>query len=199
MTGIVGLVDYGRSGNLFNVKTALELAGGRVNVVRDADGFQSLDRIVLPGVGSFREAMESIGGNREDFIREMGKRPTLGICLGMQILSKVGFEFGETAGLGLIDAEVKRMEVKCRVPHLGWGALEILSDSPLLDGVKGSDLFYFMHSYEVVNYKDVVALTDYCSHKFVSVLQRGSLYGVQFHPEKSRDHGLKVLENFLNL
>jgi glutamine amidotransferase len=199
MTEIIGIMDYGTAGNIYNVEKGLVAAGARVEILHRAEDLEGVDRIVFPGVGSFRGAMESLGGFTETLVREVRRKPTLGICLGMQILAKVGFEFGETPGLGLIDAEVKQIEVKCKVPHLGWGRLEVVRDSPLLSGITGKDPFYFMHSYEMVNYTDVVALTDYCSHKFVSVIQQGRIHGVQFHPEKSREKGIQIFENFLSL
>ena len=198
MISPVGLINYGNSGNTYNVQKALELAGARVTMIRDPRDLDSVDRIVLPGVGCFKDTMDNLAGIKSDLINHIRKKPTLGICLGMQILSKIGYEFGETPGLNFIDAEVKKMEVKGKVPHLGWGTLSIIKDSPILDGITEKDNFYFMHSYEVVNYTEVIALTDYCDHKFVSVVQKGEIYGVQFHPEKSRKTGIKILENFLN-
>lgn len=194
----VGLLNYGNSGNIYNVQKALELAGARVTMIRNKTDLDSVDCIVLPGVGCFKDAMDNLAGIKSDLIDHIRKKPTLGICLGMQILSKIGYEFGETPGLNFIDAEVKKMEVKCKVPHLGWGTVSIVKDSPILDGITEKDNFYFMHSYEVVNYTEVIALTNYCHHKFVSVVQKGDIYGVQFHPEKSRRAGIKILENFLN-
>jgi imidazole glycerol-phosphate synthase subunit HisH len=199
MTEIVGIMDYGTAGNLFNVEKGLLAAGARVEILRRAEDLDRVDRIVFPGVGSFPGVMNSLNGIRETLVGEIRRKPTLGICLGMQILAKVGFEFGETAGLGLIDAEVKKIEVKCKVPHLGWGRLDVVRDSPLLSGITGNDPFYFMHSYEMVNYTDVVALTDYCNHRFVSVIQQGHIHGVQFHPEKSREKGIQIFENFISL
>jgi imidazole glycerol-phosphate synthase subunit HisH len=198
MTTHVGLVNYGNSGNTYNVQKALELAGARVTLIQNSRDLDSVDKIVLPGVGCFKDTMENIAGIKPDLISHIRKKPTLGICLGMQILAKMGYEFGETPGLNFIDAEVKKIEVKCKVPHLGWGSLSIIKDSPILDGITETDQFYFMHSYEVINYTDVIALTDYCDHKFVSALQKGDIFGVQFHPEKSRRAGIKILENFLN-
>jgi len=194
----VGLLNYGNSGNTYNVQKALELAGARVTMIKDKTDLDCVDRIVLPGVGCFKDAMNNLAGIRTDLIDHIRKKPTLGICLGMQILSKIGYEFGETHGLNFIDAEVKKMEAKGKVPHLGWGTLSIIRTSPILDGITEKDNFYFMHSYEVVNYTEVIALTDYCNHKFVSVIQKGEIYGVQFHPEKSRKTGIKILENFLS-
>lgn len=198
MISHVGLLNYGNSGNTYNVQKALELAGARVTMIRNKTDLDSVDRIVLPGVGCFKDTMNNLARINADLTDQIQKKPTLGICLGMQILSKIGYEFGETQGLNFIDAEVKKMEVKGKVPHLGWGTLSIVKDSPILDGIVEKDNFYFMHSYEVVNYTEVIALTNYCNHKFVSVVQKGEIYGVQFHPEKSRRAGIKILENFLN-
>jgi len=199
MTIPVGLINYGRSGNLYNVKKALELAGASVTIVEKEPDFQEVDRLVLPGVGCFRDAMEQMGDFRVILADHMRKMPTLGICLGMQILAKTGYEYGETRGLNLIEAEVKKIEVKCKVPHLGWGSLEIVRDTPLLEGITNKDNFYFMHSYEMINFTDVAALTRFCDHQFVSVVQKKEIFGVQFHPEKSREAGIRVLKNFLNL
>jgi len=199
MSTTVGLVSFGVSGNIYSVRKALEQTGATVKIIKSKDDFKSLDKIVLPGVGSFKEAMENFGDFKTIVHDQILEHPTLGICLGMQIFSKIGYEFGETPGLNLIDAEVKKMEVKCKVPHLGWGKLSIVEKSPLLNGITQKDNFYFMHSYEVVNYTDVVALTNYCNHKFVSVIQKKELFGVQFHPEKSREAGIAVLKNFVKL
>jgi imidazole glycerol-phosphate synthase subunit HisH len=198
MSPTVGLLNYGNSGNTYNVQKALELAGGHVTMIKDKADLDAVDRIVLPGVGCFKDAMDNLAPIRDELISHIRRKPTLGICLGMQILSKIGYEYGETPGLDFIDAEVKKMEVKCKVPHLGWGTLSIVRDSPVLAGITKNDNFYFMHSYEVINYTDVIALTDYCDHTFVSVVQNGDIYGVQFHPEKSRTAGIKILRNFLN-
>jgi glutamine amidotransferase len=199
MSPHVGLMNYGNSGNIYNVQKALELAGARVTIIRDKTDLDSVDRIVLPGVGCFKDAMNNLATLKSDLCDQIRKKPTLGICLGMQILSTIGYEFGESPGLNFIDAEVKKMEVKCKVPHLGWGTLSIVRDSPLLDGITDKDNFYFMHSYEVVNYTDLIALTNYCDHKFVSVVQKGDIFGVQFHPEKSRGAGIEILKNFLSV
>jgi len=199
MTIPVGLIDYGRSGNIYNVKKALELAGADVRIIGKDRDFDNVEKLVLPGVGCFKDAMEHIGDFQGELVDKMQRMPTLGICLGMQILAKIGYEYGETRGLNLIDAEVKKIEVKCKVPHLGWGCLEIVRNTPLLDGIAEKDYFYFMHSYEVINYTDVVALTHFCDHRFVSVIQKENIFGVQFHPEKSRNAGIRLLENFLRI
>jgi imidazole glycerol-phosphate synthase subunit HisH len=195
----VGLIDYGRSGNTYNVKKALELAGAQVKLIGKERDFTTVERLVLPGVGCFKDAMEHLGDIRGELVDQMQRMPTLGICLGMQLFSTIGYEYGETRGLNLIEAEVKRIEVKCKVPHLGWGTLEVIRNTPLLEGISNIDQFYFMHSYEVINYTDMVALTRFCDHRFVSAVQKGTVYGVQFHPEKSRNAGIRLLENFLRI
>lgn len=199
MTTTIGLLSYGESANVFNVKKALEKVGAKVVPIEKKKDFSKVDKLVLPGVGSFKDAMHHLEGISGDLVDAMQEKPTLGICLGMQILSKVGYEFGETSGLGLIDAEVKKIEVHCKVPHLGWGSLSLVQPCPVLKGISEKDHFYFMHSYEVINFTEVRALTRYCDHTFVSAVQKGDVYGVQFHPEKSREAGLKVLTNFVKL
>jgi imidazole glycerol phosphate synthase glutamine amidotransferase subunit len=116
----------------------------------------------------------------------------------MQILSKIGFEYGKTNGLGLIEAEVRPMVVDAKVPHVGFNSIEIIKKSNLFKGLDNKE-FYFMHSFEVVNYTDVVSLTQYYGHKFVSSIEKENIYGVQFHPEKSREAGIELLKNFINL
>lgn len=201
MKCVVGIVDYGLAGNVFSIRNALDAAGANTEIVNNADGFRRVDKLVLPGVGSFKEAMENIDrrGMKNILREQLQRKPLLGICLGMQILSKVGFEFGEAAGLNIIDAEVRPVQCRGTVPHMGFNTVDRVQDCPLLTGVGPADEFYFMHSYEVVNYTDTAALTTYCDHKFVSMVQKDTVFGVQFHPEKSRESGLKVFRNFISL
>jgi imidazole glycerol-phosphate synthase subunit HisH len=197
----IGLIDYGLSGNIQSVKKALNHEGAEVKIISGRKDLNGVEKIVLPGVGSFKDTMNKLSetGLKEELIKHIQKKPILGICLGMQILSKVGFEYGETEGLKLVDAEVKRIEVSGKVPHIGWARIEIVRNNPLFKGINDEEVFYFMHSYEVINYTDVSALTTYCGHRFVSAIHKDNIYGVQFHPEKSRLAGLKVLENFIKL
>jgi len=125
-------------------------------------------------------------------------KPILGICLGMQILSTLGFEYGKTKGLNFIEAEVKPILVDAKVPHVGFNTIELINSNEVLKGLENEE-FYFMHSYEVVNYTNISSLTEYSGHKFVSSIQKNNVYGVQFHPEKSRDAGIKLFSNFINL
>jgi len=200
MSNIIGIVNYGIAGNIHSIKKAIEKAGGVVKVINNKEELEYVDKIVLPGVGSFKDAMKEL--ENDDFLDTLKvmllEKPTLGICLGMQILSTLGFEYGRTEGLDLINAEVKPMLVDAKVPHMGFSTIELINTNKLFEGLENEE-FYFMHSYEVVNYTNIITLTDYSGHKFVSSIQKENLYGVQFHPEKSREAGIKLFKNFIAL
>lgn len=200
MSTVIGLINYGIAGNIHSIKKAIEKAGGSVIIINEASELESVAKIVIPGVGSFKDAMQELqnSGLLEALKIATATKPTLGICLGMQLLSSLGFEYGKTKGLSLIDAEVKPMLVDAKIPHMGFNTIEVIKQNALLSGLENEE-FYFMHSYEVVNYTDIAALTDYAGHKFVSSIQKSHLYGVQFHPEKSRDAGIKLFKNFIEL
>jgi glutamine amidotransferase len=198
MSNIIGIVNYGTAGNLHSVEKALKKASGKTLIINNVNQFNEVDKIVLPGVGSFKNAMkqlENIG-----FLQVLlnNTKPILGICLGMQILSTLGFEYGKTRGLGFIKAEVKPMLIDGKVPHVGFNTIEVIKTNNILDGLENEE-FYFMHSFEVVNYTDIISLTQFAGHKFVSSIQKNNIFGVQFHPEKSREAGIQFLKNFINL
>lgn len=198
MSNIIGIINYGIAGNIHSVKKAIERAGGKTLVINDSSDFDLVDKLVIPGVGSFKDAMQELeNGNFISSIQEFSK-PVLGICLGMQILADLGFEFGKTKGLDLIEAEVKPMLCDGKIPHMGFNKISVKVPNILLEGLEDEE-FYFMHSYELVNYTDIIAITKYNDHSFVSAVHKGNLYGVQFHPEKSREAGIKLLSNFINL
>ncbi len=200
MSNVIGIVNYGVAGNIHSIKKAVEKAGGQVRVLDAVNDFSEVDKLILPGVGSFKDAMDELEKN--NFIQSlksaMHELPTLGICLGMQILASLGFEYGKTKGLGIIGAEVKPMLVDATVPHVGFNSIDIIKPNQLLKGLD-NEQFYFMHSYEMVNYTNVSALTEYASHQFVSAIHMGHIFGVQFHPEKSREAGIVLFENFVGL
>lgn len=200
MSNVIGLINYGIAGNIHSIKKAIEKAGGTVKIVNTASELESVDKIVIPGVGSFKDAMKELenDGLLEPLRIAIQIKPTLGICLGMQILSTLGFEYGKTSGLGVMQAEVRPMIVDAKVPHMGFNAIEVVKPNKLLVGLENEE-FYFMHSYEVVNYTNIASLTDYAGHKFVSSVNIGNVYGVQFHPEKSREAGIKLFKNFIEL
>ncbi|MEO1942850.1 MAG: imidazole glycerol phosphate synthase subunit HisH [Candidatus Thioglobus sp.] len=198
MSDVIGIVNYGIAGNIHSVKKAIEQAGGKVLVINKSSDFNLVDKLVIPGVGSFKDAMQELeSDNFIESIQEFDK-PILGICLGMQIMADLGFEFGKAKGLGLIEAEVKPILCEGKIPHMGFNKISIKTFNALLSGIEGEE-FYFMHSYEMVNYTDVAALTKYNNHSFVSAIHKENLYGVQFHPEKSREAGIRLLSNFIKL
>ena len=201
MKNNVCIIKIGSTGNLLSVERALALAGANVVHYTKGFDFSKIDKIVLPGVGNFKDAMSSMEKDKEIFLNAILSKPTLGICLGMQVLAQFGFEDGESKGLGLIDGEVIKMNVKGKLPHLGWNCIiqNPKNKSPLFKNFELNEKFYFMHSYEFVNFTDFSTLTSYNNHKFVSSLFKGNLFGVQFHPEKSGQAGLKLFRNFLEL
>jgi len=200
MSNVIGIVNYGIAGNIHSIRKAVEKAGGEVKIINNKEDFQNVTQIIIPGVGSFKDAMQELQNDNllDTLKKEIQQKPTLGICLGMQILSKLGFEYGKNKGLDVINAEVKPMLVDAKVPHVGFNTIEVVQNNKLLKGLEEEE-FYFMHSYEVVNYTNITSLTDYTGHKFVSSIQKENIYGVQFHPEKSREAGIKLFKNFIEL
>ena len=196
----IGLIKYGMAGNLRSIQKALDKASANTVIIESPGQLDAVDKLVIPGVGSYPDAMKELEQSRllEPLKQAATSKPTLGICLGMQILTRVGFEFGVTKGLELIDAEVKPILCDAAIPHMGFNAIRIQNENDLLAGLDGEE-FYFMHSYEVVNYRNILALTSYSDHEFVSAVGRGHVYGVQFHPEKSRDVGIELFKNFINI
>jgi len=198
MSKIIGIVNYGIAGNIHSIKKVIEKAGGTAVVINKAEQFNEVDKIVLPGVGSFKDAMQEL--ENDGFLDPLrnNKKPILGICLGMQILSTLGFEYGETKGLNFIEAEVKPILVDGKVPHMGFNTIDVVKNNDILKGLEKEE-FYFMHSFEVVNYTDIASLSRYSNHSFVSSIQKDNIFGVQFHPEKSREAGIKLFKNFIEL
>jgi len=203
---IIGIIDYG-AGNLDSVTRATEECGGRPRLVRSRSDLAAVESLILPGVGSFSVGMKNlhesdlVGAIKEAVIER--SVPLLGVCLGMQLLASRGYEGGETDGLDLIKGEVLRLEPQAegdRIPHVGWNSVHPLRDSTLLAGIAADRDFYFVHSYRFVcqDASDVIAKTSYCG-EFVSIVGRGSVFGVQFHPEKSQKCGLSLLRNFFQI
>jgi imidazole glycerol-phosphate synthase subunit HisH len=198
---MIGIVDYG-AGNIASVQHAFARLGEGAEPCSDPARIQTYDKLVLPGVGSFRVAMESLveSGWHEalrDYVED--GRPLLGICLGMQLLLDLGLEDGRTPGLGLIAGTVERLAPAdgLKVPHVGWNALRHERAHPVLAGVQPPVDFYFVHSFHcaVSDPEDVLARCDY-GGEFVAGVARGNVVGLQFHPEKSQPRGLRVLQNF---
>lgn len=201
---MVAVVDYGM-GNLRSVRHALEIAGADVGVVTKPEELRAAERIVLPGVGAFGRCMENLraSGLMEALREEVlyGGKPFLGICLGLQVLARQGHEGGIQPGMGWIPGEVERLDVKnlgLKVPHVGWNTVLPLSDSPLFKGLKPEPTFYFVHSYHLVpDDPSLVAATCEYGRPFTAAILMGNVFATQFHPEKSQENGLRLLENFL--
>ena len=200
---MIGIIDYG-AGNLTSVRNALDQLGYEAQVFDRPEHADRFGHLILPGVGSFRRAMEALDGRDwPQALREYtaAGRPLLGICLGMQLLLEEGEEHGPTKGLGLVPGKVVLMTPQAphRVPHVGWNQLIHVREQPLFEGVKHHVDLYFVHSYHCVveDPADVVARCDY-GGEFVASVARGMVAGMQFHPEKSQPVGLRILENFAN-
>jgi glutamine amidotransferase len=202
----VAIIDYGM-GNLDSVARAVEECGGDPWITDQPASLEKAGWIILPGVGSFTDGMAHLlERGWPDVLHDhvMNKAiPFLGICLGMQLMASKGWEGGETAGLGWIPGEVKRLDPqdsKERIPHVGWNEVHLSKETPLFDGVSSRRDFYFVHSFHLAcaDDKDVLAVTPYCGH-FASVVVKDRLFGVQFHPEKSQRFGLQILKNFLSI
>ncbi len=204
MGEVVALVDYG-AGNLHSVHNALKAVGADVSVTADPAVVRAADRIVLPGVGSFKSCAEGLGSvpGMIDAMRErveMGGAPFLGICVGMQLLGSRGLEHGTTKGLGWIPGEVRLIEPSdpaIKVPHMGWNDVAIMPHARGHAVVEQGEA-YFLHSYHFVaeDPHHIAAMTDH-GEGLVAAVMRANILGVQFHPEKSQAYGLETLARFL--
>ena len=201
----VVIVDYGM-GNLWSVASAIKFLGKTPVVTGDLSKISESETLILPGVGSFRRAMNTIRNQSIDkAIFDSLRNPKsklLGICLGMQLLGASSTEDGLTAGLGLVQNEVVRLansEIKpIKIPHVGFNKVQMSKESKLFDQISADAYFYFVHSYamQILNDTSKYTTTTY-GHRFVAAIESGQVFGTQFHPEKSQKNGLKVLENFL--
>ena len=195
----VRILHLGPAGNVGSLARALTHVGAHVEISPDVAELRDADAIVLPGVGSFADASQRLGTHRAELAQLLLSRPSLGICLGMQLLAEVGLEFGECEGLSLFSGTVRRLPVEAPLPHFGWRAVRRTVPSVLFNGIDSDALFYFMHSFEMDTQNGVVANSSYGDHELVSAVERQQLFGVQFHPERSREAGLAVLHNFVEL
>jgi imidazole glycerol-phosphate synthase subunit HisH len=199
----IAIIDYGMA-NLRSVQKAFEQVGTPAEIITRPEEIDAADKIVLPGVGAFKDAIATLReqGLAELIIRHIDRgKPFLGICLGLQMLFDVGYEDGEHRGLGVLQGQCIRFDVDTRlglkVPHMGWNQLDICRPSPLFRDLPAGCGVYFVHGYHVVPADpSVIATTTHYGGRFVSSIRRENVYATQFHPEKSQKVGLQILANF---
>ena len=201
------IIDY-NMGNLRSVQKAFEKVGIDVVISNDIKTIQNASKIVLPGVGAFKDGMKHLEELNliEVLNKEIieNKKPFLGICLGMQLIAKKSYENGEKNGLGWIDAEVVKFDFssinkKLKIPHVGWNNTKFKNKNKLFYNVEDDSDFYFVHSYHFKTNEDVVtSVTDY-GFDFISSICKENIFAFQFHPEKSQTVGLQIIENFINM
>ena len=207
----IAIIDYG-SGNLRSAAKALEFANKIVNtnskivITSDPTVIKKSNKIILPGQGSFRDCylgIKKINGlidTLNDFVL-VQKKPIFGICVGMQLFAKIGYESKETKGFGWIDGVVKKINninKTLKLPHMGWNQIEFKKDFLLFSGIENKSHMYFVHSYEfLTKQKDSIVATTNYGNSIIVAVAKDNIFGTQFHPEKSQKNGLKLLENFL--
>ena len=207
----IAIIDYG-SGNLRSAAKALEVANKSINtsskivVTSDPEVIKKSNKIILPGQGSFRDCylgIKKINGlidTLNDFVL-VQKKPIFGICVGMQLFAKIGYESEETKGFGWIDGVVKKINninKTLKLPHMGWNQIEFKKDFLLFSGIENKSHMYFVHSYEfLTKQKDCIVATTNYGNSIIVAVAKDNIFGTQFHPEKSQKDGLKLLENFL--
>lgn len=202
---MVAIIDYG-VGNLFSLRSSLKEIGAEAVVTSDEKVIAEADRIILPGVGAFEDAARKL---RESGMAEVVKReaaagkPMMGICLGMQLMFDVGYEYGVHEGLGLIKGSVRPIADVIpegyKIPHIGWNLLKFRRESPLFKYIKEDDYVYFVHSYYAAECDEsVIAVTEYGA-ELTAAVANGNVYGCQFHPEKSGEVGMNILKAFMEL
>lgn len=195
---MIAIVDYGL-GNLMSIYNALVRVNGVPEIVREPGGLAEADGVVVPGVGAFGSCMEQLSrfGDSLSDVRKAGT-PMLGICIGLQVLFEKSQESPGARGLGWISGQVMRLPDGVNIPHMGWNNLSIKKPLELLDGVENGDMFYFVHSYHCLpEDRSVIAATTDYGTDVTAIISKENLTATQFHPEKSGQKGLRILENFV--
>lgn len=202
---MIGIVDYGM-GNLLSVYNAFDYLGEEIMICSHPEELSKADKIVIPGVGAFKDCIDLLIDN--GFVEALNEvvileaKPTLGICLGMQVMAKKSYEFGENLGLGWFDAEVVKIKIndpEKKLPNIGWNEIKMNKDQVLFNKIPDFSDFYLVHSYymECSNIHDKVASYSFDGQEITAAVLKDNIFATQFHPEKSQDHGLKLLENFI--
>ena len=202
---MIAIIDYG-VGNLFSLRSSFAAIGQDAVVTSDIEEIRRADRLILPGVGAFEDAAEKLRASGMDKAvkEETAKgKPLMGVCLGMQMLFERSYEYGEHEGLGLLKGEIRsiaeRIPEGLKIPQMGWNALRIVKDSPLLKYTREGEYVYFVHSYSAVNCEEsLLAVTEYGAD-LTACVGCGNVFGCQFHPEKSGEVGLRILRAFCEI
>lgn len=199
---MIAVIDY-EMGNLKSIENALKLLKIEAVITKDREIIKKAKAIILPGVGAFKQAMDNLKINDLDKIllqEAKNGKYLLGVCLGMQILFEKGFEGMECEGLGLLKGEIKKIEPKekVKIPHMGWNKLIINKEDEVIDNLGGDKFIYYVHSFMATEYKDedLVAYSNYGGVKIPGIFRSKNIIGMQFHPEKSGEVGLSLLEKF---
>ncbi len=200
---MIGLIDYG-VGNLFSLASSFAAVGADAEIVSDADGLRRADRLILPGVGAFRDAADKLRATGLDRIvleQTAAGKPLLGICLGMQMLFEKSYEDGEHEGLGLLKGSVRPIRdvipTDYKIPHIGWNALRLTQpDCPIFRNIRDGDHMYFVHSYHAADCADSLAAVTEYGGELTAAVWKDNVFGCQFHPEKSGAAGLSILRAF---
>ena len=200
---MIAIIDYG-VGNLFSLQSSFAIIGQKAVVSSDPEVLEAADKLVLPGVGAFADAIAKLRSSNLDQVvcrQALAGKPLLGICLGMQMLFEKSFEYGEHTGLGLLKGNVVPMKdvipSDLQVPHIGWNALKLInSESPLFSKINDGDFVYFVHSFYVDQCDDSLAATTEYGAEMTAAVSKGNIHGCQFHPEKSGEVGLRILKAF---
>lgn len=199
---MIAIADYG-VGNLFSLKSSFAAIGHNVIIATEADTLSSADKIILPGVGAFRDASRKLAASGLGQVikdEAASGKPILGVCLGMQLLFEKSYEYGEHEGLAIIPGEVKPISdiipSELKIPHIGWNSLKLKCDSPLFSGIADGDFVYFVHSYYACTHEKYVIATAEYGADLTAAVAKDNVYGCQFHPEKSGKTGLSILKAF---
>ncbi len=191
----IGIINYG-AGNLASVINTIDKLGYKTEIIKQPEQLINVDKIIIPGVGHAGRAMQNLNESGLANALKSTQKPTLGICLGMQLLGNFSDE-GNTECLGVMNFDVKKLDINLKTPHMGWNRIEI-APNPLFKGIPNDTWVYFVHSYYVTQNENSIAECNY-ETSVCAAVNRGNFWGVQFHPEKSGEYGIQIIKNFIEL